>query len=112
MVGFVRSYGKYLPEEQITLNAVCPNVVRTNISTRTFYDQLEEKGLLTPLEGVTDVFEKLLGENSASGECYEVGPHFKTQGAVATKGPPYLDDESATVFDLLYARGKQLHQPQ
>ena len=111
MVGFVRSYGKYLPEEQITLNAVCPNVIRTNISTKGFYDSLEEKGLLTPLEAVPDVFEKLLGDNPASGECYEVGPHYKSQGAITTNGPPYLDDESAAVFDLLYTRGRPLHQP-
>ena len=110
-MGFVRSYGKYLPEEKITLNAVCPNVIRTNISTQGFYDTLEEKGLLTPIEGVPDVFEKLLGDNDTSGECFEVGPHYKTQGAIATKGPPYLDDESATVFDMLYERGKPLHQP-
>jgi hypothetical protein len=111
VVGFVRSYGKYLPEERITLNAICPNVVRTNISTQTFYDSLEEKGLLTPLESVPEIFEKLLGDNPASGECYEIGPHYKTEGAKPTKPPPYLDDESAAVFDLLYARGRPLHQP-
>ena len=69
MIGFVRSFGKYLPEEGITLNAVCPNVVRTSkslqthlapvlprspfhdtdvpcaedISTGAFYDKLESK---------------------------------------------------------------------
>ena len=111
IVGFVRSYGKYLPEEGITLNAVCPNVIRTNISSQGFYDQLEEKGLLTPLEGVPETFERLLGESKDSGECYEIGPHYKTQGAVATQGPPYLDDESAATFDMLYTRGHPLHEP-
>jgi NAD(P)-dependent dehydrogenase (short-subunit alcohol dehydrogenase family) len=110
-VGFVRSYGKYLPEEQITLNAVCPNVIRTNISTPAFYDSLEAKGILTPIDGVPNVFEKLLGDNPTSGECYEIGPNYKSQGAIETRGPPYLDDESARVFDMLYTRGRPLHQP-
>ena len=111
VVGFTRSYGKYLPEEGITLNSACPNVIRTNNSTPQFYDSLEQKGLLTPIEGVIEVFETLLGKNSASGECYEIGPNYKSQGVIQTKGPPYLDDESAEVFDLLYHRGRPLHQP-
>lgn len=111
VVGFVRSYGKWLPEEGITFNAACPNVVRTNISVPAFYDKLESEGLLTPLESVPAVFEHLLGSNSESGICYETGPNFKSEGAVQTKGPPFLDDESAAVFDRLYARGKPLHLP-
>ena len=111
VVGFVRSYGKWLPEEDITFNAACPNVIRTAISTPAFYDSLEKENLLTPLESVPAVFESLLGANGASGECYETGPNYKTQGIVQTKGPPFLDDESATVFDRLYARGRPLHLP-
>lgn len=111
IVGFVRSYGKWLPEENITFNAVCPNVVRTNISTPAFYDTLEKDNLLTPLESVPYAFEQLLGKNGASGECYETGPNYKSQGVVQTKGPPFLDDESAEVFNRLYARGKPLHLP-
>lgn len=111
IVGLTRSYGKYLPEESITFNSICPNVVRTNISTAAFYDQLEEKGLLTPIEGVIETFESLLGKNDQSGECFEIGPHYKTQGAILTHGPPYLDDESAATFELLYHRGRPLHLP-
>jgi NAD(P)-dependent dehydrogenase (short-subunit alcohol dehydrogenase family) len=110
-VGFVRSYGKYLPEENITFNAVCPNVIRTNISTPAFYDSLEAENLLTPLESVPDAFEKLLGSSKESGECFETGPNYTSQGIITTKGAPYLDEESATVFDRLYARGKPLHLP-
>ena len=110
LVGLVRSFGKYLPEEKISLNAVCPNVIRTNISTGAFYDSLEEKGLLTPMEGVIDTFEKLLNEDT-SGEIFEIGPHYKEQGAVTRKAPEYLDEDSEKVFDMLYQRGRPLHQP-
>lgn len=112
VVGFVRSYGKYLPSEKIALNAVTPNVVRTNISTPQFYDSLEEKGLLTPLEGVVEAFESLLGKGDTSGECIEVGPNYaKGQGLVKPKFVEYVDKESYDVFQLLEARGRPLQLP-
>lgn len=111
VVGFVRSYGKYLPEEKITLNSVNPNVVRTNISNSAFYDKLEGTGLLTPVSSVVDAFERLLGANDASGECYEVGPHWEKQGPV-TRGPPeYLDEETRQTMELVYQRARPLHLP-
>ena len=112
VVGFVRSYGKYLPQEKITLNAICPNVVRTNISNPAFYDKLEKEGLLTPLEGVVDGFEALLGDNPDSGECYEIGPNYsKGQGILKPKFAPMPDEESHKVFDLLYERSLPLQLP-
>lgn len=111
VTGLVRSYGKYLPEEQITLNAVNPNVIRTNISTGAFYDALEKENLLTPIEGVIDTFEKLLGPDKSSGDIFEIGPNYKDQGAVVRKAPEYLDKESETVFEKLYHRARPLHQP-
>lgn len=111
VVGFVRSYGKYLPEEKITLNSVNPNVVRTNISTATFYEKLEKQGLLTPIEAVVDAFERLLGDNDASGECYEVGPNWGKQGPVPRQAPEYLDPETQKTMDLVYHRSRPLQVP-
>jgi len=108
VTGFVRSFGKYLPEEKITLNAVNPNVIRTNISTGAFYDILEEKGLLTPMSGVIEAFESMLGDSTVSGECFEIPPGG---GYKIRKAPEYLDKESSDVFDLLYHRGRPLQQP-
>ncbi|KAH9840508.1 Enoyl-(Acyl carrier protein) reductase [Teratosphaeria destructans] len=108
VIGFVRSYGKYLPEESITLNAVCPNAVRTNISTSGFYDAMEEKGFLTPMDSVMDAFEKFLDDAQISGECWEAGP----RGDLVRREPAeHLDAESAEVMRLLYHRGHALHEP-
>ncbi|KAK4995925.1 hypothetical protein LTR66_004363 [Elasticomyces elasticus] len=106
--GFVRSYGKYLPEEGITLNAVCPNVIRTNISSGAFYDKLEEQGLLTPMDGVVEAYESMLGSSDVSGELFEVGPKggYKTRPA-----QEYLDEPSEKVCELLYHRAHPLQQP-
>lgn len=93
------------------MNSVNPNVIRTNISTGAFYDTLEKEKLLTPIEGVIDTFEKLLGPDKTSGEIFEIGPHYSEQGAVKRPAPEYLDKDSEKVFDLLYERGLRLHQP-
>ena len=111
VLGFVRSYGKYLPEEKITLNAILPNVVRTNISTPAFYDQLEADGLLTPIEGVVEAFERIL-DGDESGEGFEIGPNYaKGQGIVKPKFLEYVDQPSKEVFDRLYTRAKPLQVP-
>ena len=107
VVGFVRSFGKYLPEEGMTLNAVSPNVVRTNISTGAFYERMESKGLLTPMKVVIDAFEQFL-DGDVSGECMEGGPN----GDLVRRAPAeYLDRETGEVMELLYERGHALHEP-
>ena len=100
VAGFVRSYGKYLPEENITLNAICPNVVRTHISTDTFYDSVEAEGVLTPMKGVVDAFASCL-DDGISGELLEVGPN----GGFSAKPPaPHLDKETTRILDMIYHR--------
>ena len=104
----MRSYGKYLPEEKITLNAVCPNVVRTQISTSAFYDNVDKEGVLTPMKGVVDAFESFL-DSDTSGECMEVGPN----GGFSPKAPaPHLDKESTRILGMIEQRSHRLHEPE
>jgi hypothetical protein len=51
-VGFVRSFGKYLLEnENIAMNVVCPNKIRTSINTGGAFDKVEAGGVpLVPME--------------------------------------------------------------
>jgi NAD(P)-dependent dehydrogenase (short-subunit alcohol dehydrogenase family) len=105
VVGLVRTYGKLLPEEDITFNAVCPNIVETGISTSAFYNIVREAGLLVDMKGVIEAFEDLLG-GEASGEVYEVGPKG---GWVKREGAEYLDEESKRSCELLVERGRPLH---
>jgi NAD(P)-dependent dehydrogenase (short-subunit alcohol dehydrogenase family) len=106
-VGFVRSYGKYLPEENIRLNAVCPHVARTNISTGPFYDVLQDKGLLTPMEGIVDAFMHFVDHSDQSGECLEIGPVGAPQ---IREAPGVLNKEVEDLNGLLYLRGHSLHE--
>lgn len=106
MIGFVRSYGKFVIPEGITINAVCPNVVRTGIQGGGLHDELEEKGLLTDINDVVDAFESFV-DNEASGECAEVGPNG---GFTIRKPAEYLDPESETVVHEITRTNLYLHE--
>lgn len=77
IVGFVRSLGKQIQDEAISLNAICPGRVRTNITSSSVHDQAEERGLIVPIPWLLHSFEAFLpGGKYAhmSGECLEVAP--------------------------------------
>ncbi|KAF4454813.1 15-hydroxyprostaglandin dehydrogenase, partial [Fusarium albosuccineum] len=63
-----------LPEHKITLNAICPGIVRTSISSGDFYEKVNRDGLLVPMQSIMDSFEALMGANTASGDAIEVLP--------------------------------------
>lgn len=106
MVGFTRTYGQILPGENITLNAICPHVVRTGISKHTpwFYDDLEKKGLLVDISRVVDGFETFLGSNTESGTCFEVGPRASRR----VRFMDYMDDDTKAGCDAATARSGRL----
>lgn len=105
VVGFVRSYGKHLLAEAITLNAICPDVVRTNISTGVFYDQMEQRNLLVPMKSVVEAFERCL-DTDISGETLEIEPH---SGITHRSAPEPIDQDAADTMALLHQRGASLH---
>ena len=63
-----------LPDQKITLNAICPGFVRTNIATGAFHDEVDRHGLLVPMDSIMDSIESLLGASQTSGEAIEVLP--------------------------------------
>ncbi|KAF9891527.1 hypothetical protein FE257_003994 [Aspergillus nanangensis] len=112
VLGFVRSFGKYLPDENITLNAICPNIVKTNISTGTFYDRAEERGLLISVDTLVEAFESLLGDSATSGEAIEVLPG--SDGYRIKEIPEYTNDkckESVEMTNDRSHRSFKFHQP-
>ncbi|KXS99590.1 hypothetical protein AC578_2226 [Pseudocercospora eumusae] len=107
VVGFVRSYGKHLLTEAITLNAICPDVVRTSISTEAFYSKMEAKGLLVSMESVIQAFEQCLDDN-ISGETLEIEPK---SGVFLRSGPEPYDKEAEETLKMLHQRALHLQQP-
>lgn len=105
-MGLVRGFGKYLATENITLNAVCPHVVRTGMSPGHFYARIEEEGLAVPMDGVLEAFMAMLGDSGISGECIEVGP----SGFANKKAPEYWTDEGRRSVELISKNGEKWHQ--
>lgn len=105
LVGLTRAYGRYLPREGITLNIICPHIVRTNISTDKFYQQVEERDLLTPMSSITDGFEVLLNGNQ-SGVVMDCGPH----GPVPRDGLEFVDEKAKLTCDILEPRALPLSE--
>lgn len=73
VVGLTRTYGKMLPAEGITVNAVCPGIARTGINSESFYKSVEKEGVLASIEGVVDAFMEMI-EGGGSAELYVCRP--------------------------------------
>lgn len=100
VVGFTRSFGKYLPRENITLNTICPTIVATGISTGTFYQQAEEKGLLVTLDALMDAFDYVM-TSDVSGEAIEILPGG--DGHAIKEGPKFTDEKCKQSIELARA---------
>lgn len=109
VVGFVGSFGKYLPEEKITLNAICPNIIKTNISTDEFYDKAKARNLLVPMENLVAAVESLLDDSDVSGECFEIPPAYDGKYRIAPR-LEYLNKETEESVDITKERSRKLHQ--
>jgi len=72
LVGFVRSFAPQLAPEGITVNAVAPNITRSNLAPSEVFDAVHALGRLTPNENVTAAFLSYLGDNRDNGLLKEV----------------------------------------
>lgn len=65
LVGFVRAFAQQLESENITVNAVAPNVTRSALAPKQIFDTVQDLGRLTPNDAVTSAFLSFLtGEDS------------------------------------------------
>jgi len=72
LVGFVRSLAQQVEHERITVNAVCPNITRSNLASQEVFDKVQQKGRLTPNEAVTAAFISFVGNSTLNGQTKEV----------------------------------------
>jgi hypothetical protein len=91
--------------ERITLNAICPNVVQTGISTAAFYESMSSKNLLTPMETMMEQFQLLMGHDERNGLIVECGP----DGANPREQVGHIDVRSKEACDMLEGRGARLY---
>ncbi|CAG9996232.1 unnamed protein product [Clonostachys byssicola] len=75
---------------------------KTGISSNEFYDKIEAKGLLTPVETLLSAFEELLGDCTTSGEAIEILPGGG--GSKIKERPEYTSEECKISVELAHAR--------
>lgn len=121
--------GKLLPEDHIALNAICPNRIRTGISTAAVYDRAEKSGVLVPMGRLLAAFEFLLqdgrqeearangererngveGERYYSGECFEIAPQQDRWRVVPFV--EFVNEASRVSAEMTVERSHHLHEP-
>lgn len=116
VVGFVRSFGKHLPKEQVTLNAICPAILRTGIAAgrSDWYESAEKKGLIVKMESLLNAVESLLGASDVSGECLEIPPGKidNPEGWVIKPNVPFTTPESEVHVGYADSQHQHIHEPQ
>jgi NAD(P)-dependent dehydrogenase (short-subunit alcohol dehydrogenase family) len=101
----VRSYGKVVEAEKITLNALCPGIVETSISSPDFYAEAKARGCLVKMDDMMDGFMMFMGKDQRSGECAEV---IAKHGARVVEFPA-PSKESAIGRDFVIERHRHLN---
>ncbi|KAL1638438.1 hypothetical protein SLS56_000247 [Neofusicoccum ribis] len=90
--------GGFRGKQGITMNAICPNITRTNLAPQSLFDAVEEQKALTPMAGVLEAFSAMLDPSNISGEIFEAGPNG---GYARREGVEYLDAESKRGAEML-----------
>ncbi|KAH7379076.1 glucose 1-dehydrogenase [Cadophora sp. MPI-SDFR-AT-0126] len=109
VVGFVRTYGVIIAQENITLNAVCPGIVETGISAHApwYHAEARKRGCLVEMSQIMDAFSMLMGGEKMSGQCVEV---VAKHGARVVNFPP-ASKESDIGGEISYKRNRPFHDP-
>ncbi|KAI1616927.1 hypothetical protein EDD36DRAFT_149362 [Exophiala viscosa] len=116
VVGFVRAFGKFLPREKISINAICPAIVKTgiNIGRSNWYEEAEKLDLVVKMESLINAFESLLGGSDVSGECIEI-PAGKTDapnGWILKPQNDFTTSESEVHVNYSNSQFAHQHDPQ
>jgi len=69
VINFMRSAALFYADKKITVNAIAPNLIDTNIAPDVLFVPFREQKLLTPIELVINEFDKLLGTSTRNGEA-------------------------------------------
>lgn len=64
VLGLTRALGPKVLDEGITVNCFGPLVVRTGLADPSFFDDLQKRGLLTPMETIHRCMDMFLNPQS------------------------------------------------
>jgi NAD(P)-dependent dehydrogenase (short-subunit alcohol dehydrogenase family) len=108
IVGLVRASGEVFVKEGITVNAICPAFIPTNLCPPEVMKRWPKEHI-TPLSTVNKAIDAFLADDTLTGQAVELSQdkiYFRQQVDWANESQKWMGTESNKIWDEGYAIGK------
>lgn len=106
VVGFVRAAGPIMVKEGITVNAICPGFIPTNLCPPQILE-VWPKEHITPLSTAIKAIDAFLGDDTMSGQTVELSQeniYFRQCVDWVNDSQKWIGTESQSIWDAAYAK--------
>jgi 15-hydroxyprostaglandin dehydrogenase (NAD) len=106
IVGFVRAAAPVMIQEGITVNAICPGFIPTNLCPPGLLE-LWPKEHITPLSTAIKAIDAFLEDDTMTGETVELSQeniYFRKHVDWANESQRWVGEESQSLWDAVYAK--------
>ena len=108
VIGLIRSVGRrFLEEDNIAVNAICPAFVATGLAPPGVVEVVEKKGHLTPMQSIIKAYEALIESEEKAGETVEVSGeelYWRKEVGFSNWGSRWLVDDPDGLWRGSYRR--------
>ena len=105
VVGFVRAAGRVFVKEGITVNAICPGFIPTNLCPPDLL-KVWPKEHITPVETALKAIDAFLGDDEMTAQTVELSLdklYFREMVEWANESQRWIGNESLALWDRVYA---------
>ncbi|KAF1977255.1 NAD(P)-binding protein [Bimuria novae-zelandiae CBS 107.79] len=106
VIGFVRASGPVFAKEGITVNAICPAFIPTNLCPPEILP-LWPKEHITPMTTAFKAIDAILADDNMTGETIELSQeniYFRKMADWANESQRWIGEESQGIWDLGYQK--------
>jgi 15-hydroxyprostaglandin dehydrogenase (NAD) len=109
ILGLVRASGPVFVKEGITVNAICPAFIPTNLCPPEVLKRWPKEHI-TPLSTVNKAMDAFLADDTLTGQAVELSQeniYFRSQPDWPNESQKWIGEESNKIWDEGYAVGKE-----
>jgi len=106
VVGIVRAAGPVFVKEGITVNAICPGFIPTNLCPPEILE-VWPKEHITPLSTATKAIDAFLGDDTMTGQTVELSQeniYFREMVDWVNESQKWIGTESLSIWEKAYAK--------
>jgi 15-hydroxyprostaglandin dehydrogenase (NAD) len=106
VVGLVRAAGPVFVKEGITVNAICPGFIPTNLCPPEIL-KVWPKEHITPLSTATKAIDAFLGDDTMTGQTVELSQeniYFREMVDWVNESQKWIGTESLSIWEKAYAK--------